>query len=532
MAQLQQVQQRLQNQILQNPSNQHSSISIDPNMASSVHWKHQQKLAQISRGSNLPNFYARQAASSSRKPKADGSSTQGGTLIDITKSLLANVQDKLHFQESQPNEGLMQHKKVTNDLSLDEEAEDQRIRIKENNTQLWTGLDLSGQLIMTLSSKLFSYSFLRRLYLNGNNLKVIPPQISSLKTLRVLDLSSNNLTELPKEIGMLYNLKYLYVFDNNISDISYDFGNLYQLDFLGIEGNPNMNEEIVQIIAKKGTRGLIIHLRDDAPRLEPPEPRKWIKIGEDGEPMMNEADLKPAIETDLSSKDGGSFTLMSYNTLCQHYATPKMYRYTPSWALNWDYRRQKLTEEILSYKTNIICLQEVETRTYEEYWVPLMESNGYKGVFHRKGRSKTMSEKNAKKVDGCATFYKVGMFELLEKRILEYGTLVLSQDKFKKTEDVFNRFMNKDNIASVLILQHVQSGNKFVLANTHLHWDPEFNDVKTMQVAVLLEELQVILKKHIGPREDVNKVSVRNIVISVVEIMVNTLVKVSCTHSI
>lgn len=390
--------------------------------------------------------------------------------------------------------------------AVDEEEEDQRIRIKENNTQLWTGLDLSGQMMMTISDKLFRYSFLRRLYVNGNNIATIPKSIGTLKSLRVLDFSANKITTLPGELGMLFNLRYLYLFDNDIREIPDQFGNLVSLEFLGVEGNVNLDKDVISMIAKKGTRGLIIHLRDECIKIRPPEPRKWIAIGEDGEPMTKETEMQPVTEVDLHSKESNSFTLMSYNTLCQHYATPKMYKYTPSWALNWEYRREKLTQEISLYSTNIICLQEVETRTYEEYWVPFMLSKGYHGVFHSKSRAKTMNEKGAKRVDGCATFYQTGVFELIDKKVLEYGRLVISQDKFKKTDDIFNRFMNKDNIASVSILQHTASGKKLVVANTHLHWDPEYNDVKAMQVAVLLEELQGVLKKYASARDDVNKI--------------------------
>ncbi|KAG7694423.1 hypothetical protein KL933_003756 [Ogataea haglerorum] len=484
-------------------------IHVDASVSSQIHWQHQMQLAVVAKNSNLPHFYARQAASSSRRltSNPEMSSKQGTSLVDITKSLLASVQESQQSQDQQQaNEGLMQHKKMSNDTSIDEEEEDQRIRIKENNTQLWTALDLSCQMITTISPKLFHYGFLRRLYLNGNNLRKVPEAILQLKSLRVLDLSFNMLRELPGELGMLFNLKYLYLFGNDLKEVPYQFGNLYQLEFLGVEGNKDFNQEFVNIIAKKGTRGLIIHLRDEAPRLPPPEPRKWIEIGDDGEPNLNPDEQKPAIECDLSSPGSNSFTLMSYNTLCQHYATPKFFMYTPSWALAWEYRRQKLTEEILSYKTNIICLQEVETKTYEEYWVPLMESHGYKSVFHCKSRARTMNDKNAKKVDGCATFFQTSMFELIDKKIIEYGRVVMTQDKYKKTEDIFNRFMNKDNIASISILHHIPTGNKIVLANTHLHWDPEFNDVKTMQVAVLLEELRVLLLKYTNSKDELNKI--------------------------
>lgn len=522
-----------------NPSSyeaNYKTIPVDQTTTNSVHWQHQTQLAEVSRQSNVSHFYARQAASSSRKNQGQqqqpGQGQQpfenaGTTLIDVTKNLLTSVIKQQELASAQaalqaesaakgsgagvstPTLSNAVIAKKTGALeadAVDEEEEDQRIRIKENNTQLWTGLDLSGQMMMTISDKLFRYSFLRRLYVNGNNIATIPKSIGTLKSLRVLDFSANKITTLPGELGMLFNLRYLYLFDNDIREIPDQFGNLVSLEFLGVEGNVNLDKDVISMIAKKGTRGLIIHLRDECIKIRPPEPRKWIAIGEDGEPMTKETEMQPVTEVDLHSKESNSFTLMSYNTLCQHYATPKMYKYTPSWALNWEYRREKLTQEISLYSTNIICLQEVETRTYEEYWVPFMLNKGYHGVFHSKSRAKTMNEKGAKRVDGCATFYQTGVFELIDKKVLEYGRLVISQDKFKKTDDIFNRFMNKDNIASVSILQHTASGKKLVVANTHLHWDPEYNDVKAMQVAVLLEELQGVLKKYASARDDVNKI--------------------------
>jgi CCR4-NOT transcription complex subunit 6 len=48
---------------------------------------------------------------------------------------------------------------------------------------------------------------------------------------------------------------------------------------------------------------------------------------------------------------------MCYNTLCEKYATPQTYAYTPSWALSWDYRKDLLLQEILNYSGDILCLQ-------------------------------------------------------------------------------------------------------------------------------------------------------------------------------
>ncbi len=52
-----------------------------------------------------------------------------------------------------------------------------------------------------------------------------------------------------------------------------------------------------------------------------------------------------------------NFTVMSYNVLCDKYATRQMYGYCPSWALAWEYRKSALLKEILDSTADIIALQ-------------------------------------------------------------------------------------------------------------------------------------------------------------------------------
>lgn len=54
---------------------------------------------------------------------------------------------------------------------------------------------------------------------------------------------------------------------------------------------------------------------------------------------------------------------MCYNVLCDKYATRQMYGYCPSWALEWDYRKKGILDEIRHYSADIISLQ-VSNRTY------------------------------------------------------------------------------------------------------------------------------------------------------------------------
>lgn len=82
-----------------------------------------------------------------------------------------------------------------------------------------------------------------------------------------------------------------------------------------------------------------------------PTPRRMICVsGNDGAPGMD-------IETRGAS--AGTFTVLSYNVLSDLYATSEMYSYCPPWALSWAYRRQNLLREIIGYRADILCLQEV-----------------------------------------------------------------------------------------------------------------------------------------------------------------------------
>lgn len=405
---------------------------------------------------------------------------------------------------------LLQHKKLSQyNIDDDDEIEHRMVAPKDSkyNEQLWHALDLSNLALLNLSTNLFNYQFLTRLYLNGNNLTSVPPSIKKLTNLRVLDLSHNRLTELPSELGMCYQLKYLYFFDNMITTLPWEFGNLFNLQFLGCEGNP-LDKKLVKILAEKSVTGLIFYLRDNAPEIPYSKGRKFIELSTDGEPTKSFDNLEESTDSIGAELLKRSFTLLSYNTLCQHYATPKMYRFTPSWALSWDYRREKLKEQLLKFDSDVICLQEVETQTYDEYWVPLMEKHDYNGLFHAKTRSQTMQVKDSKKVDGCAIFFKKEKFQLALKDTIDFSTAWRNHKKFQRTEDYLNRAMNKDNVALILKLKHVATNEFIWVVTTHLHWDPQFNDVKTFQVGILLDHMENLIKQHghINNNSDLKKV--------------------------
>lgn len=483
-----------------NISKAHKSIKVNDHDL--VFWKHQEQLSKISRSIYLPHCYAKHHTLVLKRNKNPYFEMNSLSLLDVTNNLInsLNEQEKVIKNNNvsaskalySSNSSITQNKFSLLDSDDHEYFEEQRIRKKTQRKQPWTELDLSGQGFFTISPNIFQYEFLESLYLNNNNLTTIPPIISKLKSLRVLDLSQNKIGVLSPELGLCFNLKFLYLFDNNIQTLPFEFGNLIELLFLGIEGNP-MDLNISNLLAEKGTQELIKFLRNSKQNLSAPNSRTWLYLQNNGNFLETEKNLDDENFNDNNNSD--TFTIMSYNILCQHYATSSMYKYTPAWALDWDYRKNVLQEEISNLKTDIICMQEVETRAYHEFWLPFMLKRGYKGIFLSKTRSKTMNDIDSKKVDGCATFYKSNKFVLLQKQNFEYNSVCMGSEKYKKTRDLFNRFMNKDNIALISFMQQQNNGEKIVIINTHLHWDPAFNDVKALQVGILLEEVQEMIKK-------------------------------------
>ena len=103
-----------------------------------------------------------------------------------------------------------------------------------------------------------------------------------------------------------------------------------------------------------------------------------------------------------------------FHFLFYRYATRGLYGYCPQWALNWEYRKKGILDEVRHYAADIIALQEVETDQFYKFFLPELKRDGYEGIFSPKSRAKTMSENDRKHVDGCAIFYRTSKFTLIK----------------------------------------------------------------------------------------------------------------------
>lgn len=439
----------------------------------SSEWQQQIYCADISRQSYSPHHHARAAALAARSSvNGSGDSKKG---IQLPAGAAANGLTFPLTEGTADRSFGLTNPSPSKNAGLRTSA----AKADEDDEQSWSIMDMGGLNLKTIGVDIFRYTFLTSLFINHNNLTTLSPAVLQLRNLSILDASGNKLVMVPPELGMLSELKALFLFDNCLTMLPPELGSLYQLDMLGIEGNP-LQENLMSIIQHEGTQALIAFLRDSCPVPVPPPEREWITL-ESAVPSVSE-------EEDTNN----TFAILSYNILSDKYATPQMYGYTPAWALVWDYRKEYILQEIMSYNADIYCLQELEMGQYEDYFEPKLKQHDYESLFWPKSRARTMREDERRHVDGCATFYNSRVYRLVDKHLIEFNQIALQRPDFKKTEDIFNRVMTKDNVAAVAMLEHRVTGAKLLVANAHVHWDPQFCDVKLVQSAMLMEQLETI----------------------------------------
>ncbi|KAL9105115.1 MAG: hypothetical protein Q9163_000033 [Psora crenata] len=335
--------------------------------------------------------------------------------------------------------------------------------------QDWDALDFSGQGLKAVSRPIFTqFTFLRKLFLDHNQLSRLDPAIGHLRLLNHLDISGNHIMEIPPEIGMLVNLKALLMFDNQISGLPMELGHLFRLEILGIDGNP-LEPEYKEHISNHGTKALISMIRDQFLVPQDPLPREWIHLDH--------------------SATSESLSVLSYNILCDRYCTTSLYGYSPAKALAWENRRDLILDEIRIRNADVVCLQEVDRESFQEFSQFSLATHDYKGIFYPKTRAKTMTEKEAKLVDGCAIFYKAKKYICLDKMVVDFAGTAINRPDMKSEHDIFNRVMPRDNIALVAFLENRMTGSRVMIGNAHIFWDPAFADVKLVQVAILMEQI-------------------------------------------
>jgi CCR4-NOT transcription complex subunit 6 len=273
-------------------------------------------------------------------------------------------------------------------------------------------------------------------------------------------------------------------------------GKLFNLQTLNVDHNPITTP--AHHILSQGPEKIVAFLRD---RLEPPPlppERKWISYI-DQEAYKGSHSARHRVR------------VMAYNILADAYATHDRYAYCPTWALVWSYRRMKIIKEIAESKADLVCLQEIETGEFQDFFQEALSKHGYSGIFKPRSRAYTAGI-NTYKVDGCAIFYRTAKLALVQDQVIEFQRLALARHSTITSDDDrsgHERLLSRDNIAIVAVFELLEDKpparpgrhqkppppQRVIVCNTHVHWNPELCDVKLMQTQMMMEELMTLRSK-------------------------------------
>ncbi|ORX96103.1 hypothetical protein K493DRAFT_21375 [Basidiobolus meristosporus CBS 931.73] len=183
--------------------------------------------------------------------------------------------------------------------------------------------------------------------------------------------------------------------------------------------------------------------------------------------------------------DSGAFIAMSWNILSPNLTNTSRF-HSDSWPyLDWEYRKHAILGQIIGLLPDFVCLQEVEPEDFEYFFKPALEHYGYSGFYENKINQIVQ--------DGCATFYKQHRFELIKTHVIRYNETNLDdEDRHSLARDTAIRFNMFNNLALVGVFRNKETQSKLCVANTHLLADPEYQDAKLLQAAILIDRLQKI----------------------------------------
>ena len=84
---------------------------------------------------------------------------------------------------------------------------------------------------------------------------------------------------------------------------------------------------------------------------------------------------------------------------------------------------------------------------------------------------------------------------LLDKQLVDFANTAINRPDMKGEHDIFNRVMPRDDIGVLAFLENRVTGSRLIVGNVHVFWNPAFNDVKMVQVAILMEAITKFANK-------------------------------------
>nr|CAH7744283.1 unnamed protein product [Callosobruchus chinensis] len=183
--------------------------------------------------------------------------------------------------------------------------------------------------------------------------------------------------------------------------------------------------------------------------------------------------------------------VVTYNILAERYTTMDgNYSYCDPLYLSMAYRKRLILKELLGYKADVICLQEVDMDHYYKFFGPELKDQSYIPVFHRKGN---------KLPEGLACFVRAARYKLLKSLHLVYREEVKKKHYsyifkyLKKNKKLSDDFLKQYTSLQVVILE--SRTHILIVGNTHLYYHPNANAIRILQANMATAHLDHLKNK-------------------------------------
>mmetsp|Transcript_21320 Transcript_21320/g.47114 ORF Transcript_21320/g.47114 Transcript_21320/m.47114 type:complete len:619 (+) Transcript_21320:81-1937(+) len=209
---------------------------------------------------------------------------------------------------------------------------------------------------------------------------------------------------------------------------------------------------------------------------------------------------------DFGERQGAGIRVVCYNILAPPYAASQtakrdMYPYCPEHALDFAYRQPLLGRELRRLSGDLVFLQEVQYITFRKFLVPLFGEE-----YHLR-----VTLKASQVSEGCAMMIRKSAFKVLEERDHIFRHVfrgsaacrpLLREVAAKWPGFVEGILPHMTTIFQLSAVEHVATGRKVVLANTHLFYHPMARHVRLLQMICLLQLVQDMRERHCGKSSD------------------------------
>lgn len=181
-----------------------------------------------------------------------------------------------------------------------------------------------------------------------------------------------------------------------------------------------------------------------------------------------------------------------------------MHNYAPQSVTQWKNRKTALCAHLVELNADVLCLQEVSSYSLKKVFQSSLQKVGYELVGYSPARKHGIQLPTVHEAIGSAIFMKLEKFDVLERRrilLRDFAGHVLRDGAATTTtgslySKLLSDFRSKYHSMQVARMRVKATGQQFVIATTHLCWDPNQTDVKVLQAFAATQALRAFLAKQ------------------------------------